>query len=164
MLRLIYKTAAMRKRIIIYLLLIFPAWATIWAQSGEEGNERIKAQKVAFITRSVNLTSKEAQVFWPVYNEYDQKRNSILSERRNAFTYFNQNEAKLSEKETDEIISTFVRLQKEESSLFEEYNAKFLKILAAKKVMKLYVAEVEFKNYLLKQIRENRSQTNPSRQ
>ncbi|MFN8208406.1 MAG: hypothetical protein U0T82_13505 [Bacteroidales bacterium] len=154
----------MRKHFIIYLLLLFPAWMSLCAQSGDEGNEKIKAQKVAFITRSVNLTSKEAQVFWPVYNEYDQKRNNILSERRNAFAYFNQNEAKLSEKETDEIIATFVRLQKEESNLFDEYNAKFRKILPAKKVMKLYVAEVEFKNYLLKQIRDNRSQTGPSRQ
>jgi hypothetical protein len=153
----------MRKQIFICLLLIFPAWTFVSAQGTEDGNERIKAQKVAFITRSINLTAREAEVFWPVYNEFDTKRNAILIQRRNTFTYFNQNEAKLSEKESEEIIATFIRLQKEESSLAEEYNAKFRKILTAKKVMKLYVAEVEFKNYLLKQIRENRSQSAPAK-
>jgi hypothetical protein len=153
----------MRNRLILFFLLLVPAWSNAWNQGSEEGSERIKAQKVAFITRSINLTAQEAQVFWPVYNEFDEKRNVVLTKRRNTYAYFNQNESKLNEKETDEIISTFIKLQKEEASLTEEYNARFRKILPAKKVMKLYVAEVEFKNYLLQIIRENKTQTRPSK-
>jgi hypothetical protein len=140
-----------------------PANLSLFAQGTEDGNEKIKAQKVAFITQKLSLTPQEAQVFWPVYNEYDQKRNTILSQRRNTSVYYNQNEEKLSEKETDEIISKYVQLQKEEASLLDEYNAKFRKILSAKKVMKLYVAEVEFKNFLLRQIRDNKTQARPGR-
>ncbi|MCB0665633.1 MAG: hypothetical protein KDC80_07420, partial [Saprospiraceae bacterium] len=30
--------------------------------------ERIEAQRVAFITQRVNLSPEEAQQFWPIYN------------------------------------------------------------------------------------------------
>lgn len=33
--------------------------------------ERVKALKIAFITQALNLTSDEAQKFWPVYNTYE---------------------------------------------------------------------------------------------
>ena len=34
--------------------------------------EKIKALKIAFITEELNLTSNEAEKFWPVYNKYDE--------------------------------------------------------------------------------------------
>ncbi|MEP2238753.1 MAG: hypothetical protein ABJI22_10375, partial [Maribacter sp.] len=37
--------------------------------------EKINTLKVAFITEKLSLNTKEAQDFWPVYNEYQEKRN-----------------------------------------------------------------------------------------
>ena len=39
----------------------------------ENKKENIEAQKVAFITSKLNLTTEESQKFWPVYNEYESK-------------------------------------------------------------------------------------------
>ncbi len=39
--------------------------------------EKIKSLKVAFITEKLSLTSKEAQSFWPVYNEFEEKRDAL---------------------------------------------------------------------------------------
>jgi hypothetical protein len=33
--------------------------------------DRIKAQKVAYITEQLDLTVDEAQKFWPIYNRYE---------------------------------------------------------------------------------------------
>jgi hypothetical protein len=44
-----------------------------------------------------------------------------------------------------------VSFQKTEGDLFIEYNDKFLKILPPKKVIQLYVAEKEFKGFLLRE-------------
>lgn len=152
----------MRKsNLILGILLLLAPFYRIAAQGNEEGNERIRAEKVAFITQKLSLTPQEAQVFWPVYNEYDKKRNNILIERRNALVYFNQNEAKLTDKETNEMINRMVKLQQDEANLLTDYNAQFLKILPPRKVMKLYIAEVEFKNFLLRQIRDNKTAVRP---
>ncbi|HLG04086.1 MAG TPA: hypothetical protein VI731_10860, partial [Bacteroidia bacterium] len=41
------------------------------------GAERVQALKVAFITKHLNLTPAEAEKFWPVYNEYQDKREAV---------------------------------------------------------------------------------------
>ncbi len=39
--------------------------------------EKIKALKVAFITERLDLSSKEAQLFWPIYNEQGSKMEDL---------------------------------------------------------------------------------------
>ena len=41
------------------------------------GAERVQALKVAFITKALNLTSAEAEKFWPIYNEFQDKRDVV---------------------------------------------------------------------------------------
>ena len=39
-------------------------------RGGDNGwRERVRAEKVAFLTEEIDLTESEAQVFWPIYNE-----------------------------------------------------------------------------------------------
>ena len=47
--------------------------------ANQENREKIKAQKVAFITSKLELNADEAQLFWPVYNEYQKKLEDISS-------------------------------------------------------------------------------------
>jgi len=42
-----------------------------------------------------------------------------------------------------------------------EYHAKFRKVLPARKVMKLHVAEMGFRNYLLQKMRARRDSDRP---
>jgi len=57
--------------------------------TGQKGNhtapnqEKIEAQRVAFITQELDLTPDEAKVFWPVYNEYDAKRHEFKKTFKN---------------------------------------------------------------------------------
>ena len=44
--------------------------------------EAIKTKKIAFLTEQVGLTSKEAEKFWPVYNELDKQRFLIMDKKR----------------------------------------------------------------------------------
>ena len=38
--------------------------------------------KIAFITEKLSLTTKEAQSFWPIYNEYSQKIEKLRKTKR----------------------------------------------------------------------------------
>jgi len=48
-----------------------------YSQRDGKMHERIKAQKVAFITERLNLSPEEAQKFWPIYNSFENKANKI---------------------------------------------------------------------------------------
>src|SRR5687768_7964578 len=50
-----------------------------------ESKEKIEAMKVGYITQKLDLTSKEAQSFWPVYNEFNAEIDKIKKERKSKF-------------------------------------------------------------------------------
>ena len=50
--------------------------------SKKEKIQRLKAQKVAFITNRLELTSNEAQLFWPVYNDFFKKKEELGNQKR----------------------------------------------------------------------------------
>ena len=129
---------------------------TIKAQekSGEDLRSKIEAQRVAFFTQQMNITPVEAQKFWPVYNEYLEKKNNLGTEKRKITSFYLQNSTTMNENDVDLTINKYVQNIKSETDLFEEYNKRFRKILSAQKVMKLYVAEIQFKTWLLGKIRE----------
>ncbi len=52
---------------------------------------------------------------------------------------------------TTEIVATHMK----EAKLIEEYNAKFLSVLPAEKVLKLYRSERKFRSYLMQEMRKN---------
>jgi hypothetical protein len=129
--------------------------APLFAQGdAEERMEKFKTQKIAFITDQLNLTSKEAETFWPVYNEFDAKRQAINKERMKLVRQYMKSNNTLSEKEASEMADKFIFYQKQEALLAEEYNSKFKAILPAIKVLKLYQSEIQFKRKLLKQLRQ----------
>jgi len=128
--------------------------ASAQVKTGEQFRNKIQAQRVAFYTQQMNITAVEAQQFWPVYNEYLEKKNKLASEKRKLTKFYTQNAPTMTENDIDVTINKYVQITKEETQLFEEYNKRFRKMLPARKVMKLYLAEIEFKTWLLGQIRE----------
>lgn len=116
--------------------------------------QEIKSQKIAFFTDKIGLTPEEAQVFWPIYNNYWSKKNSIIADRKEKMTFFSENNEKMSHGEMIKYADQYIQYEMELSELLDEYHKKFKKILPIEKVMKIYLADYEFKTYLLKRIRE----------
>jgi len=44
--------------------------------------EKIKAEKIGFISTELELSPEEAQAFWPIYNLYETEIDNIRKERR----------------------------------------------------------------------------------
>ncbi len=137
------------------LILFFLVPRTVFSQQHERIQE-LEAQKIGFFTKKLQLTTKEAQRFWPVYNDYQARKNKIIQDRRNTIRYYIQNLNNLSEKEIEDMTGKFIRLTKEESDLFLAYHEKFKEVLPIKKVMQIYIAEEEYKTFLLRQLRNRR--------
>jgi hypothetical protein len=145
---------------ILFLLMIFSFYIPIKAQTDDDEKfENFKSRRIAFISEQVKLTPKEAEVFWPVYNEFDAKRQTINKERLKTAKYYLINKESLSENEASDLADKIIALQKKEAQLSEEYNSKFKAVLPSSKVLKLYQAELQFKRQLLKQLKDSNPKT-----
>jgi hypothetical protein len=144
----------MKRYIFILILLPFAAGLTMNAQN----QGKIAAEKVAFFTRRLNLTVDEAEKFWPVYNDYSNRKDKINQDRNSLMRYATQNKDNLSAKELEEAGDKVVEYITEEADLTRQYHQKFKEVLAPEKVVQLYSVELQFKTYLLNQLQQRRQQ------
>lgn len=147
----------MKKLTIIFALTII----TILSASSQENTrqERLEAFKVGFFTKRLNLTSSEAEKFWPVYNGFQQERAKIQMERQGLIRSFNQNQAKLSNAQIGEISDKMIDAVVKESELAVAFHAKLKEALPPAKVIRFYQAENQFRQFLLNEL-QNRPQPN----
>ena len=124
-------------------------------QSKLDKEQELKSQKIAFFTNKIGLTPEEAQIFWPIYNDYWAKKNKIIADRKEKMTYFADHSENMSNDEMIKYADQYIRYEMELAELLDEYHKEFKKILPINKVMKIYLADYEFKTYLLKKIRES---------
>ena len=64
--------------------------------------DKIDAQHAAFVTKQLDLTPQEAKVFWPVFNEFQQKRQALNKEFREKYKGFMDENENLTEKQYKE--------------------------------------------------------------
>ncbi len=151
-------------KIIFFILFIFANISVIGQQfTKEQKIERLKAQKVAFITTKLNLSTEEAQNFWPVYNEFFKEKEKISSDKKLITLELRQNWKEYADIRKTELADSLILYRLKEANLEQVYHDKFKAVLTIDKVIMLYNAESQFKNYLLKQIRNQNSIGDPNR-
>lgn len=118
---------------ILFLICTLP----LFSQERQDGGNSIEALKIAYLTKKLNLTTEEAQRFWPIYNNYaGELRQARTDQRRN----------KVSEIETEEKIL----------NIRKKYNKEFGNALNPDKVNTFFRSEKEFGNYVQKELSERR--------
>lgn len=145
---------------IILLLSIITFSLGLQAQN-KQGSERVRAAKIEFFTEKLDLTPTESDKFWPIYNDYQSRKSKLKHERLNIMRFYEENNLNMSPQELNESLNRFIEIEKELAILIEKYNDKFKQVLANDKVLKIYVAEIQFRDYLLKQLRTNQKGVKP---
>jgi Spy/CpxP family protein refolding chaperone len=137
------------------LLLLFIGVASTAAQAQRRSEEEIKKiqdAKVAIITNRLNLTPEQSTDFWPMYNEYSQKRREIHRAQRKIIN------DKKAEGQNDESVLNNLKevqeLRQKELDLEKEYQNKFLKVITASQVIELYKAERTFNDMLIQRLKQ----------
>ena len=113
--------------------------------------EKVEAQRIAFITTKLDLSSEESARFWPVYNEYSKKRMEIKRQKRE-----NRMERKMNEKSPEESVDEQIELDEKEIQLKKSYYEKFKSLLPSQKLVRLDEAEQEFNREILRRLKERR--------
>lgn len=114
------------------------------------GMRKLDAVRNDYINKRLNLTSEEADRFWPVYNQYQGELGNVLRQRR-------INNSSPQNNGIDQV-DRDISYEQQILSIRKHYKDEFLKILPPEKVSLLYKSEREFKDELIKQLRERRSQ------
>lgn len=136
-------------------LIIFMLNAQLWGQAIDR-KEQLESQKVAFITKQLNLNVEEAQKFWPVYNEFQSKKAEINKSRREILKKLVAENPELSDEELTQLSDSFVKLHLDEAKLAKTYHEKFKTVLPIKKVVAYYKSEQRFKRFLLKEVQNRK--------
>jgi len=153
----------------IILLLTGVAGLTMLAQGQGQGfgqgamqgeGEKLTAYKIAFFTKNLNLTSAEAEKFWPLYNDFTARRNKLQADRLLLMRYAAQNEANMSEGEIESTADKLSQSFADEATMVVSFNESLKKVLPPAKVIKLYQVENQYKQLLLRELNQRR-QTQP---
>ncbi|MGC1390536.1 MAG: hypothetical protein WA816_05825 [Bacteroidales bacterium] len=145
------------KKIVIFLLImiLLPAFRS----AAQNPNlEKLNNFKIGFFTRKLNLTSEEAEKFWPVYNDYQSQRNLIQMEKLKLNRNFNQNQSSLSERQLEEMGDKYVDCLVQESNLAVTFHKKLKEVLPPVKVILYYQAENQYKIQLLNELQNVKQQ------
>ena len=124
------------KKFILILIVFNAAFFAGKAQDDESKKaEKIQALKIAFITQKLELTSAEAQKFWPIYSQYEIEMKQLLLERKNVDVI-----------ESDEGLL----------NIRKKYRPEFIRVIGQPRMNKLFNAEQEFRGVLLRHL-QNRA-------
>ena len=140
---------------LIFILLI--SFSTVYAQ--EERHEKIKALKTAYITERLELSSSEAESFWPVYNEYDRRFHELRDQKRSeVYKKINERWDDLTDAEANALIDKYLLIETKELELRKEKTIAFRKVISPKKIISLKKAEDDFNRELLDKYRKRKSE------
>ena len=124
----------------------------VYAQPASSSKEKIEAVKIGFITERIDLTSNQAAVFWPLYNEFNLKKKELKTKILTL-----PMESNLDNMTEEQILADVKQLQiyrQQETNLDKEYFDKFSKVISIRQIAKLYKSEREFTKLLLKKLEE----------
>lgn len=116
--------------------------------------DKIKAQRIAFITERLNLSPDEATKFWPVYNQFSGELEEIKKQQNQLRKSTNDKLAVMSDKEIDKALEDELTAQQKSIDLQRKYMVELKKTIPTRKVAMLYKAERDFKIMLLKRMRK----------
>lgn len=139
------------------ILTLFILLFTLSVFSQHKDRERIKALKVSFITEKLDLTTKEAQAFWPIYNAYDENsRKCKYEDMRNIRKEIKENATTISDEKAETLLNKLIeaenKLHKERVDLI--INLK--KIISPKKIILLKATEDDFNRKLFDEYKKRR--------
>jgi len=126
------------KTLFTLMIMLFSIAGTAIAQEQQpdpKQEEKIQTLEIAFISRKLNLTTDEAQKFWPVYNEYKRDMRQVMINQRN-----NPNK---------DVVDNDQKIL----DVRKKYRERFVGVIGQPRMNKFFQAEREFRGVLLNQLK-----------
>ena len=156
------------KQILIIALMVATT-ATSFAQGRgfqRPDREQLQAARIAFLTNRLDLDTEQAKVFWPIFNEYEKEKETLIKS-------YNQQKRRLaakdgfrniSDEDADKMIEIYLEQKTAQLELEKKYLVRFKEVLDAKQTWALVRFESEFRREvagkIMNRARERRGKGN----
>ncbi len=120
----------------------------------DDWEKRIQSEKIAFLTSELDLSPEEAQVFWPVYNQYWKACSEARKNTGKCLRLLSGKKGEtLTEAQMTEYADGYVKSLGAEQTILQEYYPKFKKVLPIEKVCRFFCAEEHFRMKMIHGLR-----------
>ena len=145
--------------VLFFMSFLLSLPVVVFAQDNKQDRkDKVETMHIAYITQKLDLTSQEAKNFWPVYDQYKSDRDQLRKQRQDNVEAVKKVGGidNMSDGDVQKLIASETDLETRELDLRKEYVGKFQQVLPIRKVAKFFIAEDEFKRYLLNQLSRRR--------
>ncbi len=131
----------------IWITLFFSIFSIALGFSQDRNRfQAIENEKIAYITKELNLTPREAQQFFPLYNEYSQtlwdlRKAKLNGAPKNSFRGGSRDVLQYDAKEVE---------------VKKEYRSKFAKVIGSARASQFFEVEQEFREHLYKSLQRKK--------
>ena len=152
---------AMRKTLTILSIIVL-ALAGVQAASAQEQGQRkdwrnrIKAEKIAYLTDAMDLTPAEAEKFWPLYNRAESETRQCWKLIMDAYKALEASiDAGKDDKEISALLDKYLEAQEASNGIERKYTTEYRKILSNDKIARLYIGEENFRIEQIHKLNKN---------
>ena len=85
---------------------------------------------------NMQLTEKEAALFWPIYDHYDYDVSKLNFERSSIYAFYADNYKTMSDEQAKDIVRRFYHVERWKLSLDEKYSREMAKVLPMRTVLR----------------------------
>lgn len=115
-----------------------------YPQGNSQHAQDIRSLKIAFFSDALQLSPEQSQKFWPVYNEYWGAKREIGKKRRDLYQIIRDGRG------GEQQFKDLLAVMDAERKVTADYIVRFRRILPADKAAKVFVADEDFKNFLIR--------------
>ncbi|RED96212.1 Spy/CpxP family protein refolding chaperone [Marinoscillum furvescens] len=118
--------------------------------------EKLEAARIALITERLELSPEQAEKFWPIYREFSEQRRTLRKEFQQMRK--NHDPRTATEEENQKLLASGMKIKERQLQLEQTYTERMQKVISTRQIMSLRKAEDDFKDMLLRRIRQEQQQ------
>ena len=114
--------------------------------------EKVRAEKIAYITMELNLTEAEAQAFWPVYNDVQNQLREANKAKKEAYKALQDG---MEGPDAAKLLDNYLASREAINKIHKDALPRYKKVLSIDKVAKLVLAEEQYRHKKINQLGKN---------
>ncbi|MFK7784037.1 MAG: hypothetical protein AB8B56_02915 [Crocinitomicaceae bacterium] len=157
-------TNTLRKSMLAFAVALFSFYGLSQDEAPRQTKkDKIEQLKIAYITKELDLSTEEAEKFWPIYNDMNDAIKAEKKSRRTKSTDLKNSFSSLSEKQIEEKTMAILDSEIKEAELKKEHTQKIAKVIGYKKTVQLFRVEKQFKKELLNRLNDGQGRQGQAR-
>jgi len=107
----------------------------------EVTRDKVRTDRKDLVAKSMKLTDDEAQVFWPIYDQYADELSKLSDRTVTLVTQFADNYKDLADREAVRMTTESLSIEQQKLSIRQRYARKLATVLPGKKVARFFQLE-----------------------